>query len=235
MANNSKLVPLSDIEEINKADIADFNEADYATGAEGDLATSALQPEDIASGTITARTDDIDFSGGSDGDVVTVQADGSLALETPAGGSGTTNNFNNEFIDQSGGTSDTYGVLSGTVNGSNTTFTVSESIYATGTLTVYLNGQLQTQGSGEDWVETTPASGTFDFNTAPLTGDLITVKYQSEELSSDTVAVKSTTMGTIVHGATAGTARPADYAVVTWIGSVEPTNATTNDLWVDTA
>lgn len=49
---------------------------------------SALQPADIASGTITARADDIDFSGGSDGDVLTVQADGSLALETPAGGGG---------------------------------------------------------------------------------------------------------------------------------------------------
>lgn len=57
----------------------------------------------IASGTVTPRTDDIDFSGGSDGDVLTVQADGSLALETPAaaGGSGTVDTANspqaNEF------------------------------------------------------------------------------------------------------------------------------------------
>lgn len=51
-----------------------------------DLADSALQPSDIASGTITARADDINFSGGSDGDVLTVQADGSLALETPSAG-----------------------------------------------------------------------------------------------------------------------------------------------------
>lgn len=43
---------------------------------------------DIASGTITARADDINFSGGSDGDVLTVQADGSLALEVPPGAAG---------------------------------------------------------------------------------------------------------------------------------------------------
>lgn len=81
-------------------------------------------------------------------------------------------------IDCSGGTSDTYGALSGSVNGSNTTFTVSLSKYVSGSLQVYLNGQLQTQGTGEDWVETTPASGTFDFNTAPTTGDIILAIYQ---------------------------------------------------------
>lgn len=80
-------------------------------------------------------------------------------------------------IDCSGGTSDTYGVLSGSINGSNTTFTVSEGAYVSGSLKVWLNGQLQTQGSSEDWVETTPASGTFDFNTAPLSGDIVVVEY----------------------------------------------------------
>jgi hypothetical protein len=34
-----------------------------------------------------------------------------------------------------------------------------------------------TQGATEDWEETTPASGTFDFITAPLTGDVITAFY----------------------------------------------------------
>lgn len=108
-----------------------------------------------------------------------------------AGGSGN-NYFNNEFIDQSGGTSDTYGVLAGLVNSSNTLYTVSQSVYQTGKLEIYLNGQLQTQGSGEDWTETTPASGTFTFATAPATGDLITVKYQTQALSSDTVLTNST-------------------------------------------
>lgn len=92
-----------------------------------------------------------------------------------------TNSF---YTDQSGGTSDTYGALSGTINGSNTTFTVSESEYISGSLTVYLNGQLQTQGSGEDWVENTPGSGTFDFNTAPVSGDEITVVYLKTSTAS---------------------------------------------------
>jgi len=81
-------------------------------------------------------------------------------------------------IDQTGGTADTYGVLAGSVNSSNKVFTTSASKYVSGSLTVYLNGQLQTQGSSEDWVETTPASGTFTFAVAPTTGDEITAVYK---------------------------------------------------------
>lgn len=81
------------------------------------------------------------------------------------------------YIDQSGGTGDTYGALSGAVNGSNKVFTVSQGEYTSGGLRVWLNGQLQTQGSGEDWTETTPGSGTFTFATAPETGDEITAIY----------------------------------------------------------
>ena len=81
-------------------------------------------------------------------------------------------------VDQAGGTSDTYGVLVGDIDGGNDEYTVSLGSYIVGSLKVYLNGQLQTQGSSEDWVETTPASGTFTFATAPLTGDEITAIYQ---------------------------------------------------------
>jgi hypothetical protein len=81
-------------------------------------------------------------------------------------------------VDSSGGTSDTYGVLSGLVNSSNKVYTVSLGSYISGSLRVYLNGQLQTQGSSEDWTETTPVSGTFTFATAPTTGDIIIAMYQ---------------------------------------------------------
>jgi len=118
------------------------------------------------------------------------RGDGTFAVPPGAGGSG--NYFNDEQIDQSGGTSDTYGALAGTINGTNRVFTVSTGVYQTGTLTVYLNGQLQTQGTGQDWVETTPASGTFTFAMAPPTGSEITVVYQSQVLSSDTVVVTTT-------------------------------------------
>lgn len=39
----------------------------------------------------------------------------------------------------------------------------------------------------------------------------------------------------VVHGATAGTARPTGATYVEWVGSVEPTNAINDDTWVNTA
>jgi hypothetical protein len=87
------------------------------------------------------------------------------------------------FIDQAGGTSDTYGVLGGTRNGSNKVFTVSQSAYNSGTLRVFLNGQMLTQGSAEDWVETAPGSGTFTFAVAPEATDEITAVYGYQAIS----------------------------------------------------
>ena len=39
-------------------------------------------------------------------------------------------------------------------------------------------------------------------------------------------------MRVVSHGTTANTARPAGAAAVYWIGTVEPTNAVNNDLWI---
>lgn len=41
-------------------------------------------------------------------------------------------------------------------------------------------------------------------------------------------------IGYVNHGATAGTARPVGATSVKWVGSVEPTNATSADEWWDT-
>jgi hypothetical protein len=49
----------------------------------------------------------------------------------------------------------------------------------------------------------------------------------------DNVSVTGAGMGVVVHGSTAGTARPSGFAVITWIGTVSPTNATNNDIWID--
>lgn len=38
----------------------------------------------------------------------------------------------------------------------------------------------------------------------------------------------------INHGSTSATNRPITKNIVIWIGSVEPTNATDNDLWIKT-
>jgi len=45
-------------------------------------------------------------------------------------------------------------------------------------------------------------------------------------------AIAANGMGVVAHGAVAGTARPTGFAGITWIGSVSPTNAVANDIWV---
>lgn len=126
-------------------------------------------------------------------DTLTLIAGTGIGITTNAGsdsvtfsvtGSTGSNYYNTIYIDQSGGTGDTYGAVSGLINGSNALFNVSQNLYATGSLKVFLNGQLLTQGSSEDWVETNPSLGTFTFNTAPISGDLISVEYQLTEVGS---------------------------------------------------
>jgi hypothetical protein len=47
----------------------------------------------------------------------------------------------------------------------------------------------------------------------------------------DTLYGLTGSMGVVVHGSTASTARPSGYAAITWIGSVEPENSENNDAW----
>lgn len=116
-------------------------------------------------------------------------------MTAPASGSGDTYNVsvNTLTIDSTAGTGDTWGVLAGAVNGVNTTYTVSTGVYKSGTLKVFKNNLLLIQGTGEDWVETTPASGIFDFNTAPLSGDVITVEYSDQDTTANSLIVEKDT------------------------------------------
>lgn len=66
--------------------------------------------------------------------------------------------------------------VSGSVNGSNTAFTT-QNAYIAGTLEVYINGLRQARTTHV--AETTPASGVFTLDTAPLTGDIVRVNYQT--------------------------------------------------------
>lgn len=117
------------------------------------------------------------------------------------GGTGTT--VNTLQVDQTpaGGT---YGTLAGTVNGSNAIFTVSNSAYVSGSLVVFLNGQEQTQGSGTDWTETSPAAGTFTFAIAPPTGSIVLAVYIKTATSSG-VNLPVATVGSINGLATGST------------------------------
>ena len=75
-------------------------------------------------------------------------------------------------------------------------------------------------------------------NTAPgeklsVTGNITSSgTVNGRNVSADGVKVETYGMGTVVHAATASTARPTGFACVTWIGSVQPTNALTNDIWI---
>ena len=116
---------------------------------------------------------------GNDGNV-NIEAGKEYRVNNVSIGGGT-NSFQ---VDCSGGTSDTYGILAGTINGSNKVFTVSLGRYVSGSLQLYLNGQLLTQGTSEDWTETTPTSGTFTLTDAPILGDVLIAFYKQSAVSS---------------------------------------------------
>ncbi len=130
----------------------------------------------------------------------TVTDDGGGQVTVASGGGG---GSSTKYIDQTGGTGDTYGTLGGTINGVNTTFTVSQSTYTSGTLVVYLNGVRQEQGSSEGWTESTPGSGTFDFTTAPPSGSRVAVEYFTSTPTSTQTDQSGGTSDT--YGVLAGT------------------------------
>ncbi len=52
--------------------------------------------------------------------------------------------------------------------------------------------------------------------------------------STKTSYTKTNVKGHIEHGGTAGTGRPSGFTSVEWVGTVEPTNASNGDTWIDT-
>jgi hypothetical protein len=119
-----------------------------------------------------------------------LRADGTWAAPAGGGGGGNTQIYIDQTPDNGA-----YGLLSGSINGTNTVFTVSQSVYISGTLVVALDGIVLTQGASQDFTETTPASGTFTLSFAPPTGSVLTCWYNK----------------TVVVGAnfTSGTAAPS--------------------------
>lgn len=97
--------------------------------------------------------------------------------------------------DSTAWTSSTKWTLTWAIDGVNTTYTVSSWIYASWSLTVLRNGKPLIEGTWEDYVETTPWSGTFDFNTAPNTSDTetISVEYSDQDVTSSALIVQKDT------------------------------------------
>lgn len=122
------------------------------------------------------------------GQVLTATSSTAATWQTPSGGGGSATTI---YIDQTPDNG-AYGLLAGAVNGVNAVFTVSQGSYTTGTLSVYLNGQLLTQGASNDYQETTPGSGTFTFITAPATGSIVTSSYQKNVTVATAVSGQAT-------------------------------------------
>lgn len=76
-------------------------------------------------------------------------------------------------------------------------------------------------------------TGTTDLWSANKINSELGDKADSADL--DDKADESDVSATVIHGSTAGTSRPSGFASVMWIGSVEPTNAENDDIWVDTS
>ena len=99
----------------------------------------------------------------------------------------------------------------GSVNGSNTAFTVSTA-FTSGSLKVYLNGQRLKKGASDDYTENASLTG-FTMNYAPDTGDVLLVDYMvgsSVYMAGVNSFINSETPGGSVNGSNTAftTARP---------------------------
>ena len=84
--------------------------------------------------------------------------------------------YDNSAYASSDATTDTL-TISGAINGANTDFTM-PGPYKSGALILTLNGQAQTQGTGEDFTELSATAGTVRFATAPASGSEIQAFYE---------------------------------------------------------
>lgn len=107
---------------------------------------------------------------------------------------------------------------------------VADEVYGVG-----WNGSLEvpTKNAVYDKIETLGGGAAWGGITGTLSAQTDLQTALDTKANNATLAASG--MGVVVHGATAGTARPTGYAQITWVGSVEPTNALDNDVWVDTA
>lgn len=134
---------------------------------------------------IKTKTDDITVTGGITGQALIQQPGGGFAPETVASGdNNVTNNYNTQRID-SNLTVGNYTTLVGAVDGSNTSFTVSSGVYASGSL------EIEVMGKGWfDFSEDTPASGTININNLE-SGDWVVVKSLVTETSADSLFLQT--------------------------------------------
>lgn len=66
------------------------------------------------------------------------------------------------------------------------------------------------------------------------TTKLATTAFTTGAVAAEVTRANGAYESFVIHGSTASTARPSGAGQVLWTGSVAPTNAATNDLWIDT-
>jgi len=130
---------------------------------------------------------DIDTGGLKDNDVTTTPVElgepGNTSFNTSHKSIiGAVNELDNAIssyyiASSSGGAGSSYGQLIGVIDGNNKVFQVPNGSYQQGTLWPVRNGKMESQGSDKDWEETSPSTGIFTMNAAPLVGDELTVHY----------------------------------------------------------
>lgn len=108
-----------------------------------------------------------------------------------------------------------------TIGGGESTFTLPP--YVTGTLRVYEGGQLLTQGTSEDWVETLASAGTVSISREVVVGTVVEVVFQSAlsgyiyENTEDNLTY--TFNGTNTRGVTSKSYKPGKL-VLSWNGQL---------------
>jgi hypothetical protein len=108
-------------------------------------------------------------------------------------------------------------------------------VYGPDAVTVMYAATVDADGNPPTYVvavytHSSSAAGVASFNTRTGAVTLTKADVTGTALAAADVGAENV----VVHGATAGTARPAGATVVHWIGSVAPTNVATNDEWTDT-
>lgn len=110
--------------------------------------------------------------------------------------------------------------IAGVIDGANKVFTL-PGPYKSATLRVYLNGGLQTQGTAEDWTETSPSGATFTMIAAPDSPDVVSASYESEtrryENTDDTLTY--TMNGVNTTGTTSSAYKPNSLEL-SWQGQL---------------
>jgi hypothetical protein len=89
--------------------------------------------------------------------------------------------------------------------------------------------------SGTVTLQTASVAGTYTLTLPTDDGATSEILQTDGSGALDWFSLGDNGMGVVVHGATGSTSRPSVYAVITWIGSVEPDNAEDDDIWIDTS